>query len=196
MIQEEHILDIYESSGALQKGHFVLSSGKHSSVYLQSAKVLSIPKYLKLIGQELANKIKKRFQINNINLIVAPAMGGVVIGSKVGECLDIKTIFLERVDGVFSVRRGFEINKNDNVIIIEDVVTSGKSSLECSSCIKENGGNILGLASIVDRSIKKPKFDFPFLSLLRINAPIYEKANVPDEIRKLPISKPGSRELK
>ena len=196
MESQDKILELYMSTGALLNGHFILSSGKHSSVYLQSAKVLCIPKYLKFIGQELSNNIKKKIEIRNLDLIVSPAMGGIIIGSKVGEYLNIKSIFLERVEGKLELRRGFEIQGNSNVLVVEDVVTSGKSSIECINCIEKNGGKVVGLASIVNRSIKPLQFDFPFISLLKIDAPIYDKQNVPKEIAQLPVSKPGSRGLK
>ena len=123
-------------------------------------------------------------------------MGGVIIGSKVGECLNIKSIFLERVEGNLELRRGFEIKDKSNVLVVEDVVTSGKSSIECSNCIKKNGGNVVALASIINRSVKPLQFDFPFISLLKIDAPIYNKQDLPKEIARLPVFKPGSRGLK
>ena len=150
-------------------------------VYLQSAKVLSIPKYLKTIATSLAVRIKKRIKISLIDLIVAPAMGGIVIGSKIGEELNKKSIFLERVNSQFSLRRGFEINKNDRVLIVEDVITTGKSSIECINCVEELGGKVLAVASIVDRSINEIKFEMKQISLIKIDAPIYSNKDSPHQ---------------
>ena len=190
---EKKIISLYEKTGALQKGHFVLSSGKRSSIYLQSAIVLSYPEHLKTIGKSLTKKIKKIFDYKKIDLVVSPAMGGIVIGSKVGEELGVRAIFVERDGKNFSLRRGFRIKKKEKVLIVEDVVTTGKSSKECSNCIQKNGGVIVGLASIIDRSNKKLNFGIPHISLAKINAPSYTINSLPNELKLIPAEKPGSR---
>lgn len=196
LIENNKILKIYKKEKALLEGHFILSSGKRSSVYLQSAIVLSIPEYLKKIASELVEKIKKIVEINKIDIVVSPAMGGVVIGSKIGEFLNKKTIFLERVNGDFTLRRGFQIFKNDKVLLIEDVLTTGLSSFESINCIQTYGAKVVCLASIIDRSDKNLKFDCPYVSLAKINAPIFSETNIPDTLKKIPAIKPGSRSLK
>ncbi len=193
---ENDIYKIYKNTGALLEGHFILSSEKHSSVYLQSAIVLSYPKYLKKIGKALAKKILKKVKSRDIDVIVSPAMGGVIIGSKIGEELNKPAIFVERVNNNFIFRRGFSIKKNTKVFIIEDVITTGKSSLECQSCIQALGGEVVGIASIVERCLERPNFKYPYTSLLKIKAPIYFKKDLPDSLKSIPAIKPGSRFLK
>ena len=134
-------------------GHFILSSGLHSPSYVQCAKLLSFPKKSEKFTKSLAYKIKKNF--NNIDLILSPAMGGVVIGYEIGRILNKETIFCERVSGTFKLRRGFSIRKKTRILIVEDVITTGKSSLECAKLIKKSGGILLGFACLIDRSDKK-----------------------------------------
>ena len=197
MLKENNeILKIYKKEKALLEGHFILSSGKRSSVYLQSAIVLSIPEHLKKISLALVENIKKIIEIDKINLVVSPAMGGVVIGSKIGEVLNKKAIFLERVNGNFTLRRGFQIFKNDKVLLVEDVLTTGKSSLESIDCIKSFGAEVMCLASIIDRSNNNLEFDCPYTSLAKINAPIFSETDIPLTLKKIPAVKPGSRFLK
>ena len=173
-----------------------MSSGKHSSVYLQSAIVLSYPNYLKMISENLASLIKKTLNINLVNLIVSPAMGGVIIGSKVGEELNKQSIFLERVNRNLVLRRGFTIKQNSKVIIVEDVITTGKSSQECILCLKNYNVEVLGVFSIVNRSSGNLDFDITTHSLLNIAAPLYDEDEVPSSLKKIPISTPGSRFVK
>ena len=180
----------------MQEGHFVLSSGLHSSIYLQSAIVLSYPKYLKLIAQELANLIKNKINIQDIDLVVSPAMGGVIIGSKVGEMLGKRAIFLERVNSDLVFRRGFSIESKDRVLVVEDVITTGKSSEECILVIEKYKAKVLGVVSIINRSIKSTNFKIPRYSLVNLKAPLYKHDNLPDFLKKIPINKPGSRFLK
>lgn len=168
----------------------------HSSIYLQSAIVLSYPKYLKIISENLGNLIKSKIDINNVNTIVSPAMGGVVIGSKVGEELNKQAIFLERVNSILVLRRGFSVKRNSQVIIVEDVITTGKSSQECIVALQKYNAKVLGVFSIVNRSSKKINFDVETHSLLNLEAPLYEKSQVPDILKNIPISKPGSRFFK
>ena len=194
--KNNEILKIYKKEKALLEGHFILSSGKRSSVYLQSAIVLSIPEHLKKISLALVENIKKIIEIDKINLVVSPAMGGVVIGSKIGEVLNKKAIFLERVNGSFTLRRGFQIFKNDKVLLVEDVLTTGKSSLESIDCIKSFGAEVMCLASIIDRSNNNFKFDCPYTSLAKINAPIFSETDIPLTLKKITAIKPGSRFLK
>jgi orotate phosphoribosyltransferase len=197
MLKENNeILKIYKKEKALLEGHFILSSGKRSSVYLQSAIVLSIPAHLKKIALALAKNIKKIIEIDKINLVVSPAMGGVVIGSKIGEVLNKKAFFLERVNGNFTVRRGFEIYKNDKVLLVEDVLTTGKSSLESIECIKSFGAEVKCLASIIDRSNTSLEFGCPYTSLAKIDAPIFSETDIPLTLKKIPAVKLGSRFLK
>ena len=196
LTENNQILKIYKKEKALLEGHFILSSGKRSSVYLQSAIVLSIPGHLKKIASELGKKIKKIVEIDKINLIVSPAMGGIIIGSKVGEVLNKKAIFLERVNGSFSLRRGFQVLNSDKVLLIEDVLTTGKSSYESIECIKSFGAKVVCVASIIDRSDNALKFDCPYASLVKINAPIYSEKDIPSSLKKIPAQKPGSRYIK
>jgi orotate phosphoribosyltransferase len=196
LTENNEILKIYKKEKALLEGHFILSSGKRSSVYLQSAIVLSIPKHLKKITLALVKNIKKIIEIDKINLVVSPAMGGVVIGSKIGEILNKKAIFLERVNGNFTLRRGFQILKNDKALLVEDVLTTGKSSIESIECIKSFGAEVMCLASIIDRSNTSLEFDCPYTSLAKINAPIFSETDIPLTLKKIPAVKPGSRFLK
>ena len=194
--KNNEILKIYKKEGALQEGHFILSSGKHSSVYLQSAIVLSIPKYLNKIALEMVLNIRKMIDIDKVNLVVSPAMGGVIIGSKIGEILNKKSIFLERVNSKFTLRRGFKIVENDKILLIEDVLTTGKSSYESIECIKSFGAEVICLASIIDRSEESFKLECPYISLAKINAPIFSNDDVPLNLRGIPAVKPGSRFIK
>ena len=196
LTENNEILKIYKKEKAMLEGHFILSSGKRSSVYLQSAIVLSIPAHLKKISLALVENIKKIIEIDKINLVVSPAMGGVVIGSKIGEVLNKKAIFLERVNGSFTLRRGFQIFKNDKVLLVEDVLTTGKSSLESIDCIKSFGAEVMCLASIIDRSNNNLEFDCPYTSLAKINAPIFSETDIPLTLKKITAIKPGSRFLK
>ena len=153
MLSHKKSLDILKKTNALLEGHFVLSSGLHSQKYIQCAKLLSYPFLAHKICNSLAKKINNKFK--TIDLILAPAMGGVIIGYEIGRILKIETIFCERVNGKFTLRRGFHIKKGSKVIIIEDVITTGKSSLECVKLITNAGAKLVGFASIIDRSTKK-----------------------------------------
>ncbi len=190
------VIKIYESENALQRGHFILSSGQHSSIYLQSAIVLSVPKHLNTIAQLMVSKIEEILDVTDIDLIVSPAMGGVIIGSKIGELLNKRSVFLERVEKTFTLRRGFEIKDNDRVLLIEDVITTGKSSVESALCVNSFGGEVLGLASIIDRSSKVLDFNFSFTSIVKIDAPIFSKNSIPSDLKNIPAIKPGSRFIK
>ncbi len=195
MLSHKKSLDILKKTNALLEGHFILSSGLHSSKYIQCAKLLSFPSYADKICKSLASKIKKNFK--KIDLILAPAMGGIIIGYEIGKLLKKETIFCERVNGKFSLRRGFFIKKNSRVLIIEDVITTGKSSMECVKLINNAKAKLIGFASIIDRSTKKSlKIKKKIVSLLKIKVPIYKKSQLPLSLRSIPISIPGSRFIK
>ena len=195
MLSLKKSLNILKKTDALLEGHFVLSSGLHSPKYIQCAKLLSFPNLADKICKSLANKIKKNFR--KIDLILAPAMGGVIIGYEIGKILKKETIFCERVNGKFTLRRGFNIKKGARVLIIEDVITTGKSSLECVKLIKKSNAKLVGFASIIDRSTKKSlKIKNKIVSHLKIDVPSYKLKNIPKSLKSIPITTPGSRFIK
>ena len=195
MLSPKKSLSILKRTNALLEGHFVLSSGLHSSKYIQCAKLLSFPHIANKICQSLSKKIKKNFK--NIDVILAPAMGGIVIGYEIGRLLKKETIFCERIKGKFTLRRGFNIKKKSKVLIIEDVITTGKSSLECVKLIVKSKAKLLGFACIIDRSSKKNlKIKRKIVSHLKIDVPTYKKNNLPKYLKSIPISVPGSRFIK
>ena len=195
MLSLKKSLNILKKTDALLEGHFVLSSGLHSPKYIQCAKLLSFPNLAEKICKSLANKIKKNFK--KIDLILAPAMGGVIIGYEIGKILKKETIFCERVNGKFTLRRGFSIKKGARVLIIEDVITTGKSSLECVKLIKKSNARLVGFASIIDRSTKKSlKIKNKIVSHLKIDVPSYNLKNIPKSLKSIPITTPGSRFIK
>jgi len=192
MLSHKKSLDILRKTNALLEGHFVLSSGLHSSKYIQCAKLLSFPHKAEKICKSLATKIKKKFK--NFDLILSPAMGGIIIGYEIGKILKKETIFCERVSGKFKLRRGFQIVKGSRVLIVEDVITTGKSSLECVKLIKKSKAKLIGFATIIDRSSKKDlKIKKEIVSHLKISVPTYKKNKIPNELKLIPISTPGSR---
>ena len=196
MLSLKDSLVVLKKTKALLEGHFVLSSGLHSPQYVQCAKLLSLPKASNKFTISLSKKIKKH--IKNIDIILSPAMGGIIIGYEIGRLLNKETIFCERVEGKFKLRRGFSIKKNSRVLIVEDVITTGKSSLECVKLFKKSKAKILGFACLIDRSsklslkIKKHKI----ISQVKLDVPTYKKNNLPTYLKKIPITKPGSRFLK
>ena len=195
MLSHKKSLDILRKTSALLEGHFILSSGLHSSKYIQCAKLLSFHSKAQQICKSLANKIKKNFK--KIDLILAPAMGGIIIGYEIGKLLKKETIFCERVKGKFTLRRGFRIKKKSKVLIIEDVITTGKSSLECVKLINQSKASLVGFATIIDRSSKKSlKIKKKIVSHLKIDVPTYSKNKLPKNLKLIPITTPGSRFIK
>ena len=196
MLSLKDSLAVLKKTKALLEGHFVLSSGLHSPKYVQCAKLLSYPHLSRNLCKSLSQKIIKKF--NNIDLILAPAIGGIVIGYEIGRLLKKETIFSERIEGKFQLRRGFSIKKNSRVIIIEDVITTGKSSLECVKLIKQSKAKLLGFACLIDRSNKKNLKikNKKIISQIKLDVPIFKKSNLPKFLKKKPITKPGSRFLK
>ena len=188
-------MKVLRKTNALLDGHFILSSGLHSQLYVQCAKVLSYPNLASKLCISLSKKIKKKYK--KIDLILAPAIGGIVIGYEIGKLLKIETIFAERVKGKFKLRRGFQIKKGSKVLIIEDVITTGKSSMECVKLIKNSKAKLIGFATIIDRSSKNNlKIKKNIVSHLKISVPTYKKNNIPNELKLIPISTPGSRYTK
>ncbi len=195
MLSQKKSLNILKKTNALLEGHFVLSSGLHSTKYIQCAKLLSFPHMANKICLSLAKKIKRNFK--KIDLILSPAMGGIIIGYEIGKLLKKETIFCERIKGKFKLRRGFRIKKKSKVLIVEDVITTGKSSLECAKLITRSKAKLLGFACIIDRSSKKNlKIKKKIISHLKIDAPTFKKNNLPEYIKSTPISVPGSRFIK
>ena len=193
MLSYEESLKILKETKALIDGHFILSSGLHSPRYVQCAQLLSKPNKASMICNSLAEKIKKSFK--DFDLILSPAMGGIIIGYEIGKIVNKETIFSERVDGEFKLRRDFSIDKNKKVLIIEDVITTGKSSLECSKLATSAGAKVVGYACIIDRSKGESLIKEKIVSQIELNIPTYTKDNLPKSLSSIKAVKPGSRNL-
>ena len=193
MLSLEESLKILKETNALLEGHFILSSGLHSPQYVQCAQLMSKPSEAFKICSSLSEKIKKEFK--EFDLILSPAMGGIIVGYEIGRILNKETIFSERVNGEFKLRRDFIINKNQKVLIIEDVITTGKSSLECSKIVEDNNAIIVGYACIIDRSNGKSAIEEKIVSQVKIDIPTYTENNLPKNLLTLKAVKPGSRNL-
>jgi len=176
-------------TGALLSGHFRLSSGLHSPNYVQCAKLLELPRNARAIGRALGEKVRGM----NAQKIVAPALGGVIIGYTVAEALDVPSIFTERKEGAMTLRRGFAIREGERIVIVEDVVTTGKSTKETADVVKQHGGNVAGFASIMNRSGKANPFDAPYESLMSLALETYDEASCPLCKDGVPLDAPGSR---
>jgi orotate phosphoribosyltransferase len=187
----EEIIKIFKNTGALLDGHFVLTSGFHSPNYFQCAKVLQFPEYnilfSKLILEHFVNK--------KIDAVISPAVGGIVLGTEIGRQLNVRTIFAERENNKMILRRGFDINENENVLVCEDVVTTGGSVFEVINLVNEFRANVAGVGFIIDRSNGKVNFGCDQFSLAKINVIKFKPDEVPEWLEKIPVSKPGSRSL-
>lgn len=195
-MEKEQVLKEFRDAGAILSGHFILSSGLHSPTYLQCARVLMEASRAERLCKALADKVKSRLQGKTVDLVVAPAMGGVVVGYEMGRQLGISSIFCERVDGTFAVRRGFEIAPGAKVLLVEDVVTTGKSSMETVDCVRQHGGEVVAEACLVNRSGEVEPLSFPLVSLMELIVPTYKPDQLPPELQAIPAVKPGSRWLK
>ncbi|MDC0447421.1 orotate phosphoribosyltransferase [Pelagibacteraceae bacterium] len=193
MLSLKESLKILKETKAVIEGHFILSSGLHSPKYVQCAQLMSKPSQAIKICESLAKKIKIEF--GEFDLILSPAMGGIIVGYELGKLLNKITIFSERVNGEFKLRRDFKIEKDSKVLIVEDVITTGKSSLECSKLVTSNNAIILGYACIIDRSNGKSFIKDKIVSQVKLNIPTYEKDKLPKELSSIPSVKPGSRSL-
>ena len=193
MLSLEESLKILKETNALLEGHFILSSGLHSPQYVQCAQLMSKPSEAFKICSSLSEKIKKEFK--EFDLILSPAMGGMIVGYEIGRILNKETIFSERINGEFKLRRDFTINKNQKVLIIEDVITTGKSSLECSKIVEDNNAIIVGYACLIDRSNGKSAIKEKIVSQVKIDIPTYTEKNLPKNLLALQAVKPGSRNL-
>ena len=191
MLSYEESLKILKETNALLEGHFILSSGLHSSQYVQCAKLLSHPQKAEIICSSLCKKINKNF--NKIDIILSPAIGGIVVGYEVGRQLGRETIFAERSNGSLILRRDFKIKENLNVLIVEDVITTGKSVLECAKIVEINKAKLLGYACIIDRSNKEVLINNKIVSLIKLEIKTFKENELPDELKKIAPTRPGSR---
>lgn len=188
-LPKEQILDIFRETKALLEGHFQLTSGLHSPQYFQCARVLQYPKYLHLFAGEIA----RHFEYSEIEVVVSPALGGIVVGTEVGRLLGARTLFAERKDGTMAIRRGFEIHSGERVLVVEDVVTTGGSVFEVVELAQKAGGTVSGVGYIVDRSNGKLKFDAKHYSVLQLEVVAYQPQECPLCMQDIPLIKPGSR---
>lgn len=197
-MEQEAALAEFRAASALLEGHFLLTSGLHSSVYIQCARVMMDPARGERLCRALAGKLRLEqpalFAAEGL-YCVSPAMGGVVVGYETARALGAPSLFMERVDGAFQLRRGFAIPAGAPCLMIEDVVTTGKSSIECLDAIRAVGGRPIGAASLVNRSGGAADLGLPLTSLVEIDAPLYEASKLPPELAALPAVKPGSRSL-
>ncbi|MBN8532121.1 MAG: orotate phosphoribosyltransferase [Alphaproteobacteria bacterium] len=195
-MNREDVIKEFEAAGAILKGHFILSSGLHSDTYLQCARVLMDPRRADKLCAALAAQLNAKFGIGAFDLVVSPAMGGVIVGYEMGRQLGIPSVFVERVEGSLALRRGFEIPEGTRVLVVEDVVTTGKSSKETFACIAEHGGKVLAEASLVDRTDGEADLGVPLIALLGLKVQAYEADKLPEHLQSIPAVKPGSRWLK
>jgi orotate phosphoribosyltransferase len=189
---DNEVLDIFKNTGALKEGHFILTSGYHSPHYFQCALVLQYPEYNTLFSNEIA----KHFVDDEINVVISPAIGGIVLGTEVGRILDKRTIFAERSEGKMILRRGFSIEPGENVLICEDVTTTGGSVFELIDIIRESGANVAGVGCIIDRSNGTIDFNTKQISLAKFKVEKYRENELPEWLKEIPASKPGSRNQK
>jgi orotate phosphoribosyltransferase len=189
---DEEVLAEFRAADALLEGHFILSSGLRSPRYLQCARLLMDPARAERIARALAGRLPEEIR-RNIDIVVSPAMGGVIIGHEMGRALGRPAVFVERPEGRFELRRGFRLDPGAKVLMVEDVVTTGLSSREAIKAIEEAGGKVIAAASIVDRSGAAVDLGVPYTSLIRIDVPTYEADALPPELAAIPAIKPGSR---
>jgi orotate phosphoribosyltransferase len=191
-MQDEEVLAEFRASKALLKGHFLLSSGRHSEHYLQCARVLMDPDRASRLAVALAAKLPRELR-KEMTKVVSPAMGGVIIGHEMGRALGVEAMFVERPSGTFELRRGFALEMGEKVLMVEDVVTTGLPSREAIRAIEEAGGEVIAAAALVDRSGGAVDLGVPFYALLELNFPTYEESELPPELAAIPAVKPGSR---
>lgn len=189
---DEEILAEFRASEALLEGHFKLSSGRHSGHYLQCARVLMNPDRGARLARALAQKIPREIRAE-IDLVVSPAMGGIIIGHEMGRALEKDAVFLERPEGEFHLRRGFRLEPGAKVLMVEDVVTTGLSSREAIAAVVKEGGEVIAEVSLVDRSAGEVDLGVPFFPLIGISFPSYSDDELPEELAAIPVTKPGSR---
>jgi orotate phosphoribosyltransferase len=194
-LNHEEVMAEFRDAGALLDGHFVLSSGLHSGNYLQCALVLKDPWRAERLCRALAEKLRSEVS-GPIDLLASPAMGGVVVGYEMGRQLGVPAIFFERVDGRFTLRRGFTIARAARVVMVEDIVTTGLSSRECIAAIRKEGGHVVAAACLIDRSAGRADVGVPLVTLTRFDIPVYPADRLPPELAAVPPTKPGSRNLK
>ena len=193
MLSYDESLKILKETKALLDGHFILSSGLHSNQYIQCAKLLSDPKKAQLICSSLCEKIKKTF--NKIDVVLSPALGGIVVGYEVARQINVRNIFAERVDNKLILRRGFNLEPGSNVLIVEDVITTGKSAVECSKIVLEFKSNLVGYACIIDRSKENISIRNKIVSQIKLHIDTFSKDKLPEDLKKIKPYKPGSRNL-
>ena len=191
---DDEVLAEFRAADALLEGHFILSSGRHSPVFLQKMRVFQYPDKTERICRALAEKIRDR--LGEVDLIVSPAMGGVIPGYETARALGCPAVFVEREEGEFRLRRGFKIPEGARIAMVEDIVTTGLSSRECIAAIRRHSGNLLGAACLIDRSNGRADIGIPLVSLVRMDVPDYAPDELPAELAALPAEKPGSRDLK
>ncbi len=194
-MKHEAVLKEFSDAGALLEGHFLLSSGRHSDRYLQCARVMMDPSRAARLCRALAKKVKEEIA-KDIDLVVSPAMGGVIVGYEMARQLKVPTVFFERVGKDFELRRGFEIAKKAKCLMVEDIVTTGLSSRECIAAIREQGGVVVGATCLIDRSNGKAKIGTKLVPLTRLEIASYDATDLPPHLQKTKAIKPGSRGLK
>ena len=181
---------IMEECGAILRGHFQLTSGRHSEIYLEKFRLLENPEIVDKIGKEIAREIKGI----EVDVVLGAAIGGILISHAAAKALRVKSIFAERVDGELKLRRGFKLNPEEKVLVVEDIVTTGKSSLECFECIKKSGGEVVAEAALINRG-GDVDLGVPLICLASINIPNYEANSLPKELEEIEAIKPGSRSI-